>query len=146
MGFYFIRNDGLKLRGCMKLTIVTPEKKVFDGEVKEVYLPGYIGEFGVLPEHANLVSRLCLGICRYSFNGSKEKVLIGKGMAKVSGNEIQVLTDLFEKSEDIDKASSEESLKNIQSKLEDKNVSEDEKGLFEEEQKKEIARLELLNS
>ena len=46
----------------MKLEIVTPHGLVYDADVAQVTLPGKEGEFGVLPEHASLVSLLETGV------------------------------------------------------------------------------------
>ena len=40
----------------LHLSIVSPEKSVFDGDVKIVTLPGTIGSFSILPGHAPIVS------------------------------------------------------------------------------------------
>ena len=42
----------------MLLEIITPDKKLFSGEVKSVKLPGSAGSFGVLKNHAPLISSL----------------------------------------------------------------------------------------
>ncbi|MEN9975734.1 MAG: synthase subunit epsilon, partial [Verrucomicrobiota bacterium] len=53
----------------LHLEIVTPEKKVFSGEVDNVYLPGEEGEIGVLPQHAGLVTALKPGELRTQHDG-----------------------------------------------------------------------------
>jgi len=40
----------------LHLSIVSPEKSIFDGDVKIVTLPGMIGSFSILPGHAPIVS------------------------------------------------------------------------------------------
>jgi len=42
----------------MNLEILTPDKKVFEGEVNSVSLPGTMGSFEVLNHHAPLISTL----------------------------------------------------------------------------------------
>mgnify|MGYP002997316217 CR=1 FL=1 len=42
----------------LHLSIVSPEKSIFDGDVKIVTLPGMIGSFSILPGHAPIVSSL----------------------------------------------------------------------------------------
>ncbi|KAA4192102.1 F0F1 ATP synthase subunit epsilon [Bacteroides ovatus] len=42
----------------LHLSIVSPEKSIFDGNVKIVTLPGMIGSFSILPGHAPIVSSL----------------------------------------------------------------------------------------
>ena len=50
----------------LHLSIVSPEKSVFDGEVKIVTLPGTVGSFSILPGHAPIVSSLKAGTLGYT--------------------------------------------------------------------------------
>ena len=54
----------------MKLEIISPEKKIFTGEVESVNLPGTAGSFTVLPHHAALISSLKTGEITYMANGN----------------------------------------------------------------------------
>ena len=45
----------------MILEIITPENKLFEGEVTSVKFPGTDGEFGVLNNHAPIISTLTKG-------------------------------------------------------------------------------------
>jgi len=68
----------------MKLEIVTPLGVIFDDEIKQVTLPGSEGEFGVLPEHASLVSLLDTGVIVIETKDGKElSVAIDAGYVKV---------------------------------------------------------------
>lgn len=70
----------------MKLTIVTPEQTLFDGEVEIVTLPGTKGRFTVLPHHDALISTLTSGVVRYVAAG--QEVLL-----PVAGGYVEVLHD-----------------------------------------------------
>ncbi len=50
----------------LHLSIVSPEKSIFDGNVKIVTLPGMIGSFSILPGHAPIVSSLKAGTLSYN--------------------------------------------------------------------------------
>ena len=50
----------------LHLSIVSPEKSIFDGDVKIVTLPGMIGSFSILPGHAPIVSSLKAGTLAYT--------------------------------------------------------------------------------
>ena len=50
----------------LHLNIVSPEKEVFNGEVKSVTLPGTSGVFSILPQHAPIVSSLQEGTVSYT--------------------------------------------------------------------------------
>lgn len=49
----------------LHLSIVSPEKSIFNGDVKIVTLPGTIGSFSILPGHAPIVSSLNAGTLSY---------------------------------------------------------------------------------
>lgn len=71
----------------MKLDIVTPEKTLFSGEVDSVSLPGVVGMFTVLENHAPLYSILRPnGTITYSAKGHKESVVITGGFVEVLNN------------------------------------------------------------
>ena len=78
----------------MKMEIVTPHGVIFDGDVKSVTLPGSEGEFGVLPEHASLMTTLTGGVVEIEkADGSRELIAINWGHVKVDGTKITVLAD-----------------------------------------------------
>ena len=59
----------------LHLSIVSPEKSVFDGEVKIVTLPGTVGSFSILPEHSPIVSSLKAGTLGYTTMDGEEHTL-----------------------------------------------------------------------
>ncbi|WP_457597605.1 ATP synthase F1 subunit epsilon [Hydrogenimonas sp.] len=78
----------------MKLEIVTPHGEIFNGEVKQATFPGAEGEFGVLPEHASLVSLLDAGVIELEkADGTKESIVIDSGYVKVDENKTLVIVE-----------------------------------------------------
>ena len=78
----------------MKLEIVTPMGLIFDGDVKMVTLPGKEGEFGVLPQHAQLVSLLDAGLITIqNARGGETIVAINGGYVKVDENKVSCIVD-----------------------------------------------------
>jgi len=78
----------------IKLSIVTPNGEIFNSDVKSVTLPGKEGEFGVLANHASLVSALTVGVIEIEKqDATKEAVAINWGHVKVSEDSIDVLVD-----------------------------------------------------
>jgi F-type H+-transporting ATPase subunit epsilon len=78
----------------MKLDIVTPLGRIFEGEVKEAYFPGIEGEFGVLDGHAPLMTTLIPGIITIKKeDGSKEVIAINSGYVEVTPGYTNVLVD-----------------------------------------------------
>lgn len=81
----------------MKLLIRTPESNVFSGEVTSVTLPGTVGSFQVLKNHAPLVSSLTKGTILFVVNENVKEIAIEGGFVEVKDNTISVFTDTFEK-------------------------------------------------
>jgi len=78
----------------MKLEIVTPLGPIFAGEVKSATFPGSEGEFGVLPEHASLVTLLTAGVIEIEkSDGSKESIVIDSGYVKVDEEKTLVVVE-----------------------------------------------------
>jgi len=78
----------------MKLEIVTPYGVIYDGDVKMATLCGKDGEFGVLPQHASLVSLLDAGVISATTADNKDIVVaINGGYAKVSEEKVSCIVD-----------------------------------------------------
>lgn len=77
----------------MQFEIITPDKKVFDGEVSAATLPGADGSFQVLNHHAPLVSLLQPGQVEFKTREKTERVIITGGVVEVLNNKVIVLAD-----------------------------------------------------
>ena len=78
----------------MLLEIITPEKKVFQGEVNSVQLPGTNGKFEVLNNHAPIISTLIKGHVRViDDNNNVELFEINGGVIEMQNNKIIVLAE-----------------------------------------------------
>ena len=78
----------------MLLEIITPEKKVFQGEVNSVQLPGTNGKFEVLNNHAPIISTLTKGHIRVTDDNNKTELFeINGGVIEMQNNKIIVLAE-----------------------------------------------------
>jgi F-type H+-transporting ATPase subunit epsilon len=78
----------------MTLEILTPEKKIFSGDVYGVQLPGISGLFEVLDKHAPIVSALKAGKMRILVDKtSTTSYSIQSGFAEVLNNKTTVLVE-----------------------------------------------------
>ncbi len=78
----------------MLLEIITPDKKLFEGEVKAVTLPGIDGSFGILDKHAPLISALKKGTIEImESSSSKTKFEVNGGVVEVLKNKVIVLAE-----------------------------------------------------
>jgi F-type H+-transporting ATPase subunit epsilon len=84
------------------LEIVTPEKLLFSQGVDFVVVPGSEGDFGVLPGHCLLLSKLRIGELQYTTGDTTESVSILSGLAEVTPTRVTILADIAEKAEEID--------------------------------------------
>jgi F-type H+-transporting ATPase subunit epsilon len=78
----------------MELEIISPDKKLFTGEVKSVKLPGADGSFGVLNRHAPIISSLKKGVVKVIDNSNAvHNFEIKGGVVEVQNNKMIVLAE-----------------------------------------------------
>ena len=78
----------------MILEIITPEKQLFNGEVNSIKVPGTIGDFEILNNHAPIISSLKEGEIRIiAIDNKVEKFQINGGVIEMKKNKIIVLAD-----------------------------------------------------
>lgn len=91
----------------LRLQVVTAERVTFDDDVDIVVAPGSVGELGILPMHAPLLTTLAPGLLR-ARQGPEEIVLaLGGGFLDVRDNRVIVLAEAAERAEEIDTARAE---------------------------------------
>ena len=76
------------------LTIVSPERVVYDGKVSRVTFPGESGSFEVLWGHAALISVLKAGDIAYTADGDERKQHISGGFVEVNDNQVSACVEL----------------------------------------------------
>ena len=77
----------------MHLEIITPEQKVFDGEVNIATFPGSDGSFQVMNDHAPLISTLKKGIVEYKDKNNDYETEISGGVVEVLNNSVILLAE-----------------------------------------------------
>lgn len=77
----------------MQLSIITPSKKIFEGSIKSITLPGINGSFQVLPDHAPLITTLTSGRVIYIQDQDKNELTIDEGLVSVHNNQVILLID-----------------------------------------------------
>ena len=106
----------------LQLEIVTPEAKIFSDEVSTVVLPGSLGEMGVLPNHAPIVTSLIPGELRYTKDNVTMEFAIGEGFAEITGTTVKVLTDLAVSEAGIDESTVQAALERAQARIKDASL------------------------
>lgn len=87
--------------------IVTQDKVLFEGPVDIVVAPGSMGEMGILPNHAPLLTTLSYGVLRIRQGGREQAFTIAGGFMEVRPEIVTVLADVGERIEEIDEARAE---------------------------------------
>jgi F-type H+-transporting ATPase subunit epsilon len=77
----------------MTLEILTPDKKVYEGEISSVSLPGTLGSFEILAHHAPIISTLEDGKVVVRGGGKEEVFLIHGGVVENLNNHVVVLAE-----------------------------------------------------
>ena len=76
------------------LSIISAESKVFEGQVENILVPGMLGDFLVLPNHAPCISSIRPGFLEFAEGSSKkQRFFISGGIIEVIDNAVSVLVD-----------------------------------------------------
>lgn len=96
---------------AINVEIVTPGEVAAQVVVTQVRAPGFLGEFGVLPGHAPLLSVLKPGVVTLALtDGSTQVFVVGGGFVEAGPDRLIVLTDACEPAAGVDKAAATKAL------------------------------------
>jgi len=84
--------------------LVSPEKIAFTGEVDQVDIPGFDGDFGVLAGHAPVIAAVRPGIITVTIGGKHQKFIALGGVAEVTEKGVTVLSKTATSLEELDRA------------------------------------------
>ena len=89
----------------IRCDIVSAEKEIFHGNVSMVIATGEMGELGIAPRHAPLITRLKPGQVRLKLeNGEEQFFYVSGGILEVQPQVVTVLADTAERAADLDEA------------------------------------------
>ncbi len=108
-----------------KLDIVTPDGTAYSEDVEMVTLDGVLGQMGILPHHARMMSQLVPGEMIVQKDGQENLLAVGGGLVVVTGSHVAVLTDMAIAADKIDEAKVEEARQRAQARLQEK-ISDEE--------------------
>lgn len=95
----------------MHCNVVSAEKKLFDGRVEFLVASGVMGELGILPGHAPLLSELKPGTIKLTKQGGAEELIyVSSGFLEVQSTTVTVLADSAERADNLDEAAAKEAL------------------------------------
>jgi F-type H+-transporting ATPase subunit epsilon len=108
----------------LKLEIVTPEAIAFSEDVEMVTLPAIGGQIGIYPEHVRLITQMVPGELIVTRAGRESVIAVGEGLVAVSGDRVEILTDMAISAEALDAAKVEEARKRAKARREERIADE----------------------
>ena len=78
----------------LQLRIVSPEKVEYDGAVESVLVPGTVGQFEILNDHAPIISTLQKGVVEYATKEGKVSLNILGGFVEVQKNVVSLCVEI----------------------------------------------------
>ena len=101
-----------------KLSVVAPDRTVFEGEVVSIIAPGELGYLGVMAGHESSIVALKTGLVELTDGSNQiQYVSIGGGFLEISGEGAIILAETAEKASEIDLARAEKALEEARKAL-----------------------------
>nr|YP_009925301.1 CF1 subunit epsilon [Lomatogoniopsis alpina]QNH70465.1 CF1 subunit epsilon [Lomatogoniopsis alpina] len=101
----------------LNLCVLTPNRIVWDSEVKEIILSTNSGQIGVLANHAPIATAVDIGILRICIDAQWVTLALMGGFARIGNNEILVLVNDAETGSDIDPQEAQQTLEIAEANL-----------------------------
>ncbi len=79
--------------GVLHVSVVSPERVLFDAEATAAIVPAYDGLVGILPRHAPMLVLLGRGTLTIRTGGGDQRFTVGGGFAQVRANTIRVVAE-----------------------------------------------------
>ncbi len=106
--------------------IVSAEQEIFSGDVSAVFASAEMGEVGIFPQHAPLLTRLRPGNVRIQREGEEEEhFFVSGGILEVQPNIVTVLADTVLRGDDLDEARAEEARQRAEEALQSKMTEQE---------------------
>ena len=109
------------MANSIKVEIVSAEEEVRSGEGEMVFAPAEMGEIGIAPQHAPLLTRLKPGEVRVQLDSGEEQFFyVSGGLLEVQGHMVTVLSDTALRAKDLDESAALEAQKRAEQALADR--------------------------
>lgn len=114
------------MANSFKCEIVSAEASIYSGEVEQVVASGVMGDLGILPGHAPLLTELQPGPIRVIHDGGlEENYYVSGGFLEVQPDVVTVLADSAARAKDLDEAAAEEARQHALKAFNDKSAELD---------------------
>lgn len=124
------------MKHTIQCDIVSAQEEIFSGEASMIFATGTVGELGISPRHAPLITQLKPGPVRVqSPDGEEAFFFVGGGILEVMPHIVTVLADTAVRADDLDEAAAvrakEEAERQLQDQTGDMEVAEAQARLLE---------------
>ena len=109
----------------MHLEIITAEKHVLSQEANFLSAPGWVGQLGILPNHAPLVSSLKAGELVIRSEEGEESLVLTGGFIEILSNKVTILADACERTEDINEERAQEAIERAKERIQNRDATTD---------------------
>ena len=97
--------------------IVSAEREIFSGDAEMVFAPAEMGELGITPRHAPLLTRLKPGTVRVQHGGEESVFYVSGGILEIQPHMVTVLSDTALRAKDLDEAAALEAKRHAEEAL-----------------------------
>ena len=109
-----------------RIDIVSAESEIFSGSATMIFAPAEMGEVGIAPRHAPMVTRLKPGEVRVETEeGETQHIYVSGGILEVQPHVVTVLADTATRAADIDVAAAKEAMERAEKAMQDKSAKVD---------------------
>ena len=110
----------------MHVDIVSAEVEIFSGTITELYAPAEMGEVGIMPRHAPLLTKMKPGEVRVvDQHGEEQSFFVNGGILEVQPHVVTVLSDTAVRATDLDEAAAMEAKAKAEAAMADKKTDYD---------------------
>ena len=105
----------------MHVDIVSAEKEIYSGTVTQVFAPAELGEVGIMPRHAPMLSTLKAGVVRVvPQDGEEQTFYVSGGVLEIQPHVVTILSDTAMRAADIDEAAAQEAKARAEATMKEK--------------------------
>ncbi|HEY4127881.1 MAG TPA: F0F1 ATP synthase subunit epsilon [Gammaproteobacteria bacterium] len=105
--------------------IVSAEHEIFSGEADMVFAPAELGELGITPRHAPLLTRMKPGTVRVQHGGEESVFYVSGGILEIQPHAVTVLSDTAQRAADLDEAAAQDAKRKAEEALSSQSAEMD---------------------
>jgi F-type H+-transporting ATPase subunit epsilon len=110
---------------ALHISIIAPDRTVWDSNAEEVILPSSTGQLGILRGHAPLLTALDIGVMRVRTDKEWTPIVLMGGFAEVENDELTILVNGAEEAAFIDKDKAQKELEEMTIRFNEAESSKD---------------------